>query len=212
MEKNKTIPQMEVRCLSAELRADNTENRTISGYAAKFESWSEPIMGWFKEKIDQRAFEECNLSDVIMCFNHNESDILARTTSGTLTLSTDDTGLRFSFDAPITSRGNDMLELVRRGDISKCSFKFVVEKDEWRYADETNKLEYDERTILQFASLKDVSLVVFPAYKDTEASARFLEERKKEFVQNTQSKQKEVSRSNIESQSRERLVKVLRLK
>ena len=188
METNKTIPkqEVEVRCFATDLRIESreqNESRTITGYAAKFEKWSEPIVGWFKEKIALRAFDGCNLADVIMCFNHNVDDILARTTSGTLQLSVNDVGLRFSFDAPNTTRGNDMLELVRRGDVDKCSFKFIVEQDEWLYADEKNGLEYDERTILKFHSLKDVALVVFPAYKDTEASARHLEQRKAEYCQ-----------------------------
>ena len=46
---------IEVRCQVSELRA-NTESRTIVGYAAKFEKWAEPIMGWFREKIDRDAF------------------------------------------------------------------------------------------------------------------------------------------------------------
>lgn len=71
-----------------------------------------------------------------MCFNHNTDSILARTTSGTLRLEVDDVGLRFAFEAPNTTSGSDMLELVRRGDISKCSFRFGVEQDEWQYADE----------------------------------------------------------------------------
>lgn len=217
MENQRIQPQeIEIRCLISDLHIEQREvgtaSRTIAGYAAKFDSWSEPIMGWFREKIARSAFEDCNLSDVIMCFNHNVDDILARTTSGTLTLTVDDVGLRFSFDAPNTTRGNDMLELVRRGDINKCSFKFIVEKDEWRYADETNGLEYDERTILKFSSLKDVALVVFPAYKDTEASVRHLEQRKTEFLQTCKLEQKETNRSVAGSQSRERLVKVLKLK
>lgn len=175
---------IEVRCQVSELRA-NTESRTIVGYAAKFECWSEPIMGWFREKIDRDAFSECDVTDVIMCFNHNVDSILARTTSGTLTLSTDDEGLRFEFEAPATSLGNDMVELVRRGDISKCSFKFTVEEDEWLYASKENGLEYDERTIRKIDKLYDVSLVVYPAYTDTEASLRHLEERKQQFL-NTQ--------------------------
>ena len=175
---------IEVRCQVSELRA-NTESRTIVGYAAKFECWSEPIMGWFREKIDRDAFSECDVTDVIMCFNHNIDSILARTTSGTLTLSTDDEGLRFEFEAPATSLGNDMVELVRRGDISKCSFKFTVEEDEWLYASKENGLEYDERTIRRIDKLYDVSLVVYPAYTDTEASLRHLEERKQQFL-NTQ--------------------------
>ena len=175
---------IEVRCQVSELRA-NTESRTIIGYAAKFECWSEPIMGWFREKIDREAFSECDVTDVIMCFNHNIDSILARTTSGTLTLSTDEEGLRFEFEAPATSLGNDMVELVRRGDISKCSFKFTVEEDEWLYASKENGLEYDERTIRKIDKLYDVSLVVYPAYTDTEASLRHLEERKQQFL-NTQ--------------------------
>jgi len=142
-------------------------------------------MGWFREKIDRDAFSECDVTDVIMCFNHNVDSILARTTSGTLTLSTDDEGLRFEFEAPATSVGNDMVELVRRGDISKCSFKFTVEEDEWLYASKENGLEYDERTIRKIDKLYDVSLVVYPAYTDTEASLRHLEERKQQFL-NTQ--------------------------
>ena len=182
MTQNKS-KQIEVRCQTRELRT-NAEGRTIVGYAAKFERWSEPIMGWFKEQIARDAFSECDVTDVIMCFNHNIDSILARTTSGTLTLSTDDEGLRFEFEAPATTMGNDMLELVRRGDISKCSFKFTVEEDEWRYADKENKLEYDERTIRKIGKLYDVSLVVYPAYSDTEAGVRHLEERKQQFLNN----------------------------
>ena len=192
MTQNKS-KQIEVRCQTSELRT-NAEGRTIVGYAAKFERWSEPIMGWFKEQIARDAFSECDVTDVIMCFNHNIDSILARTTSGTLTLSTDDEGLRFEFEAPATTMGNDMLELVRRGDISKCSFKFTVEEDEWRYADKDNGLEYDERTIRKIDKLYDVSLVVYPAYSDTEAGVRHLEERKQQFL-NTQSNEEDSNKT-----------------
>ena len=57
--------QIEVRCQTSELRT-NAEGRTIVGYAAKFERWSEPIMGWFKEQIARDAFSECDVTDVIM--------------------------------------------------------------------------------------------------------------------------------------------------
>lgn len=214
--------EVEIRCLISDLHIEQREvgtaSRTIAGYASKFESWSEPIMGWFKEKIARSAFDECDLSDVIMCFNHNADDVLARTISGTLSLSVDDIGLKFSFKAPNTTRGNHMLELVHRGDINKYSFKFIVEADEWLYADgrsgdtELSGIKkYDERTILKFSKLIDVALVVFPAYKDTEASVRHLEQRKTEFLQTNQPKQKETNRSAIESQSRKRLVQYLML-
>ena len=172
MEKRPANNEIEVRCLVTDLRIEQRDaaavSRTITGYAAKFETWSEPIMGWFREKIARGAFEECNLSDVIMCFNHRDDAILARTTSGTLQLE---------------------VELVRRGDISKCSFRFGVAQDAWVYADEQNGLEMDERTIFKFSRVVDVALVVFPAYQDTEASVRHLEERKAEWLeQSTSSK------------------------
>ncbi len=167
-------------------------------------------MGWFIEQIRAGAFEGCDMSDAIMCFNHNVDDILARTASGTLTLSVDGVGLLFSFEAPATGKGNDMVELIRRGDINKCSFRFVVEQDEWVYADEKNGLDYDQRTIIKFSKLYDVALVVYPAYKDTEASLRHLEERKNEFIKLHENEDDPVS--GISTQSRSRLVKVLSIK
>ena len=192
MEKNqKNNIEIEVRSIVSDLairqQEDGKPSRVITGYASKFETWSEPIYGWFVEKIARGAFEKTDMSDVIMVFNHDISGVLARTTSGTLKLTVDEVGLRFEFDSPETTLGNDMLELVRRGDISKCSFKFVVETDEWRYADDKNKLEYDERTVKSIAKLYDVSLVTYPAYKDTEASVREqLEQRKREALAPTQ--------------------------
>ncbi|MCI1784534.1 MAG: HK97 family phage prohead protease [Bacteroidales bacterium] len=193
MTTNKNNPSncsIELRCEATEIcirklaegNEKDAESRTIEGYAAKFDRWSEPIGGWFKERIQRGAFDGTDMKDVVMCFNHDLNSILARTLSKTLSLSADETGLHFSFEAPHTSLGDDMLELVRRGDISKCSFAFIVDRDEWLYADKKNAMEYDERTILHVAQLRDVSLVVFPAYKDTEAGIRSLEERKAEFL------------------------------
>ncbi|MFI3298760.1 MAG: HK97 family phage prohead protease [Rikenellaceae bacterium] len=199
--------EFEVRCISTELRATSEQKRTIEGYAAIFDSWSEPIMGLFKEKIDERAFDGCDMSDVIMCFNHDINSILARSNSGTLALSVDERGLKFSFDAPNTTLGNDMLELVRRGDISKCSFRFVVEKDSWVYADPEQGHKMDERFIYKISLLRDVSLVVFPAYQETEISLRQLEERKNEYMQ---SKQKDVE--TISTSYRDRQVQFINLK
>lgn len=208
--------EIEIRSLVGDLhiesREEETVSRTIVGYAAKFESWSDPIMGWFREKIARGAFDGCDLSDVIMCFNHNTDSILARTTSGTLRLEVDDVGLRFAFEAPNTTSGSDMLELVRRGDVSKCSFRFGVEQDEWQYADEQNGLAMDERTILKFSRVVDVSLVVFPAYPETEASVRHLEERKAEYLREHAPKPERNDRVVAESRARKRLTDTLKLK
>lgn len=212
--KTTTADSLEVRSLTGDLRIESRESgaagRTIVGYAAKFESWSEPIMGWFRETIARGAFDGCDMQDVIMCFNHRDDTILARTTSGTLRLEADDVGLRFAFEAPHTTVGNDMLELVRRGDVSKCSFRFGVKEDVWQYADARNGLDLDERTILSFSHVVDVSLVTFPAYPATEASVRHLEERKQEWLREQATES--VSRSKMESLSRKRRVDMLKLK
>ena len=199
--------EIEVRSIVSDLairaQEDGKPSRTITGYASKFETWSEPIYGWFREQIARGAFDKTDMSDVVMVFNHDISGILARTTSGTLKLSVDKVGLRSEFEAPETTLGNDMLELVGRGDISKCSFKFVVEADEWRYADDKNGLELDERTVKAISKLYDVSLVTYPAYKDTEASVReHLEQRKREAL----------TPSKVDTSSRDRAVAVLKLK
>jgi phage head maturation protease len=79
----------------------------------------------------------------------------------------------------------------------------VVETDEWRYADKENGLEYDERTVKAIARLYDVSLVTYPAYKDTEASVReHLEQRKREAL----------APVKVDTSSRDRAVAVLKLK
>jgi phage prohead protease, HK97 family len=229
--------EVELRCQLSDIRIEQRDGesggRTVTGYAAKFDKWSEPICGWFIEQIRAGAFVECDMTDTIMCFNHNIDDILARTASGTLTLSVDEVGLQFSFDAPNTSKGNDMVELLRRGDISKCSFRFVVGQDEWLYADEKNGLKYDQRTIVKVSKLFDVALVVYPAYKDTEASVRHLEKRKAEYLRsqqpdgnddtdadgkvddNTSDEQpadKNTEAAKNQSRSRDRLAEVLRMR
>ena len=178
--------EVELRCQLSDIRIEQrngaSAGRTVTGYAAKFDCWSEPIYGWFIEQICSGAFDDCDTTDAIMCFNHNVDDILVRTSSKTLSLSVDEVGLRFEFDAPNTTTGNNMVELLRRGDISQCSFRFIVGKDEWLYADEKNGFKYDQRAILSVSKLYDVALVVYSAYKDTEASVRHLEERKAEYL------------------------------
>ncbi len=71
----------------------------------------------------------------------------------------DDRGLKYSFDAPHTAVGDELLEGIRRGDIRSSSFAFIVEKDEWEIR---NGEKY--RTITKIKQLFDVSAVVNPAY------------------------------------------------
>lgn len=178
--------QKEVRAFLSDLKIEKRDNsdeqsRTIAGYALKFDKWSEPIHSWFKEKISRDALDGCDMDDVIMCFNHDSSKLLARTQSGTLELKADDVGLSFKFEAPNTELGNEMIELVSRGDIRGCSFVFYIESDSWTYADDDNGLKLDERTVEKISKIRDVSLVVFPAYEDTDVSIRSLEKKRDDY-------------------------------
>jgi len=146
-------------------RADGKESRTIEGYAFRWESWSKP-MYWFKERIARGALDGCDVSDVVCVKNHN-IDILYARKSGTLKLTPDEIGLRYRFDSPDTTAGNDLLVEVALKNIQDSSFRFIVKEDSWVY----NKAEdLDERTVLKFDILVDVSPVVFPAYESSDVA------------------------------------------
>ena len=102
--------------------------------------------------------------------NHDiKKGVLARSYQGrgSLKLDIDEHGLHYSFDAPKTALGDEVLEGIRRGDISKCSFAFVCGEDNWT-KDENG--EYI-RHVKKIKNLYDVSLVYHPAYEETEVKA-----------------------------------------
>ena len=164
--KNKNIEKR-----AATVEAAQEESRMISGYAAVFDSDSEDL-GGFTERIERGAFAEAiKVSDVRALFNHDNNMILARTASGTLRIYEDERGLKYEFEAPNTNVGNDVLEMIKRGDISQSSFGFRVEKDSWTKRDGTTY-----RTIKKVKQLYDVSPVTFPAYPEASVAVRKLEE------------------------------------
>lgn len=182
MDKNKdkainrpVMRTMRIVDLHVEQRADGQPSRRIEGRAVPFNEWSNPIWGEWIEKIVTGAFIGCDMSDVIMCTDHGTScvDVLARSRNGegTLEIRIEDDGLHFAFDAPNTTRGNDLLELVRRGDIRECSFKFMVAEDRWTWRSATNGLKYDQREVTKISKLYDLSIVVSGAYPTTSAVA-----------------------------------------
>lgn len=147
----------------------NEGKRTLVGYAAVFERLA-MIGGWFKEQIAPGAFADAISGDVRALVDHDTGRVIGRTKSGTLRMQEDGVGLRVEIDVPNTTDGNDLWELVERGDISGMSFGFRVTKETW---DETG--EVPVRTI-QALELLEVSAVAFPAYDDTTIGKRSLEE------------------------------------
>lgn len=154
--------------LGVETRAED-EKRTLAGYAAVFNSDTD-IGGWWTERVAPGAFSDTISGDIRALIDHDTGRIIGRTKSGTLRLKQDERGLAVEIDVPNTTNGNDLWELVERGDISGMSFGFRVTKQEW---DET--IDPPVRTI-QAVELFEVSAVAFPAYDDTEIGKRSLEE------------------------------------
>tara|TARA_R110000796_G_scaffold54125_1_gene126643 strand:+ start:8580 stop:9572 length:993 start_codon:yes stop_codon:yes gene_type:complete len=149
----------EKRFFKVETRVSKKGKRNIiEGHAAVFNELSEDL-GGFREKINPGAFDDVLDNDVRAFFNHDPNFLLARTSSGTLKLSTDKRGLKYSFDVPDTTAGRDLLVSMKRGDITQSSFAFQVESDTWNT---TSKGEI--RTIEKVSRLFDVSPVSIPAY------------------------------------------------
>jgi len=144
----------------------------IRGYAAKFNSLSEPMWG-FREQIAPGAFDGVLNNDVRCFFNHDENLILGRTLAGTLRIVADDTGLSYEADLPDTQAARDLVISMERGDISQSSFAFRVAPngDTW----DENEDGVIIRTITKFGRLYDVSPVSIPAYPDATSGIRSMD-------------------------------------
>jgi len=168
-ERQRKMTQRETRDFEAGFEVRESENgMTFYGYAAKFNSRSENL-GGFYEVIEPGAFGRSlkSRNDVKLLVNHDTGRVLASSRSKTLRLYEDSVGLRVEADLPNTTDGRDMAELLKRGDLSSMSFGFNVIKDAWNS-------EGDMRT-LKSVRLFEVSIVAFPAYQATEASVRGLD-------------------------------------
>jgi HK97 family phage prohead protease len=191
---------------------EETGETYITGYAARYNVRSKLIADRntntvFYEEIRQGAFKDV-LQDadlnVVALFNHEKNQVLGRSTSGTLTLSEDEKGLRYDLLIPNTTLGNDLKELIKRGDISENSFAFSVRKNDIAFS----KVEDGTalRSISKFAGLYDISLVTTPAYPETSVALRQLEE----FTQ--EDKEKDEREFLILSEKRKREIDIYTIK
>ena len=158
--KGESLSKMETRVNAAqfEIRED-ADGMTFEGYAAVFDSPSEPLP--FIEKIERGAFRTSlrSRNDVKLLWNHDTGSVLGSTRAKTLQLVEDERGLKVTASLPNTSLGRDAAELLKRGDVDSMSFGFTVVKDAWNS-------EGNERT-LKSVRLHEVSIVAFPAYSGT---------------------------------------------
>lgn len=150
------------------------DGRTISGYAIRFDEESQNL--GFYETIARGAVtdEIIKNSDVFARMDHRDDVVLARSRygEGSLNLELREDGLFYSFECPNTIWGDELLEHIKRGEISTSSFAFSLPNNDecqrW-YKDNDGRLC---RTIYHIERLYDVSPVFEPAYLTTSCSAR----------------------------------------
>mgnify|MGYP000981591794 FL=1 len=173
MEQNKK----EIRNIAAEVTVDE-ESRKVEGYALLFNVPSDGLD--IEEIIEPRALDGViEKSNVFALLNHDERrGILARSKNGvgTLVLIVDGKGLRYRFDAPRTALGDELLEYLKRGEVTESSFAFTVAEDVWEKKGETWK-----RTIKKIDELYDVSPVYDAAYSKTTVYMRGKEQLEQEL-------------------------------
>lgn len=149
---------------------ENEEKRTVEGYALLFDTPSDGLS--FTEVIKRGALDGVlEKSDVFALLNHDQRrGVLARSKygKGSLSLSVDDKGLKYRFDAPKTALGDELLENIRRGEIGESSFCFDVEKDTWEKRSDGSW----KRTIEKFGNIYDTSPVYNGAYSKTSVYMR----------------------------------------
>ena len=155
----------ETRMLNVEFKAvDNDEDKMIiEGYAIIFNNAATHY--GMTEIIDPKALDNCDMSDVPLKYNHDDSHLLmARTRNGSLQLTVDNIGLKFKADLIDTQSNRDIYKSIIAGLLDKCSFAFTTKSDSYDY-------DTDTRTILEIDKLFDVSVVDVPFYDATSVYA-----------------------------------------
>lgn len=159
--------------------AEENGGKIIEGYFAVFGSVYELWKG-ATESIAPTAFEGALEDDIRCLVDHDTRLVLGRTTAGTLELRVDEKGLfgRVKINEEDTEAMN-IYARVKRGDVSQCSFGFEILDEETTYR-EDGSVHWEIRRV----KLYEVSVVTFPAYKETSVSARredYREIKKRQF-------------------------------
>jgi len=190
--------------VTLEKREAEENSRKISGYAAVFEQKTK-IGTWYEEQIARGAFDECDFSRCVLNFNHDDNILLGRVSSGTLKIEVDEKGLRFECELPDTTTANDILTLIRRGDIEGCSFAFVVRESSWEWLSDEDPAQLDQRTIMKISEVFDVSVVTHPAYEQTSVDARSAEAAREQHREELRKEEEEKEKEKAEAESQSRL-------
>ena len=191
------------------VRADDDESpaeerKIVNGYASTF---NEPYVLFenddliYREQVDANAFDNTDMSDVIMQYNH-EGRVFARITNNTLSVTPDERGLFIEADLGGTELGRQLYEEIAGGYTDKMSFGFIVDKDEVTRSEAADGRVDMLRTITGISKLFDVSAVSIPANDATSISVRNLTDG---AIEQIQAERLEAER--IETERRRAIVK-----
>jgi capsid assembly protease len=149
----------------------DTGKKQIKGYAARFSPVRSQDLGGFVETILPTAFDKCLATnpDIRALWNHSPDYVLGRTVAGTLELSVDEAGLKYTIDPPDTQVARDLMVSLGRKDVDQASFAFCAVKDSWK--------EEKDGTILRTleeVDCFDISPVTYGAYLDATSQVRSL--------------------------------------
>ena len=161
-----------------EIRTMEDGRDVAEGYATTWDEyllWDDGEYRMF-ERFDPHAFDECDLSDIIMQLNH-EGRVFARGSNSTLTVTPDEKGLRIRAYLGGTEEGRKLLEEIRGGYLTKMSHGFRSGTDKREVIEDRENKRVDiHRTIMKVAKEYDVSVVSLPANDATSISARNVSE------------------------------------
>lgn len=171
--KNKYNKQEAVtRCYRTEFRADGNDG-IIEGTPIVLEQ--ETDLGYYTEIIDKHALDDTDFRDVFLFVNHETNKIpLARSRNNNgnstmhLQLNEDGLHMRATLDIANNSEASSLYSAISRGDMDGMSFMFYVDRDEWTDLD----TDHPKRRILSIPKVYEVSAVNYPAYPQTDLSAR----------------------------------------
>lgn len=206
----KKFSENETRAYSFEIRAENDETKGnfVEGTAIVFDKRTN--LGEFDEIISKDALSKTDLKDVRFLVNHNTDMIpLARSRNNnensTMQMTVEEDGLkvRVNLDTEKNTEAKNLYSAIQRGDVSGMSFMFTVRGDKW----EDLESDHPTRIITDIAKVYEVSAVTFPAYEQTDISAR-CKEKLDSLKEMLESKRKIEAEKNIKKESDERKRKI----
>ena len=158
----------QIRSVSTEFTTrEDGDSLAIEGYFAVFNS-NYDIAPGMSESIAPGAFASSISGDIRALINHDTTLVLGRTKVNTLQLREDSHGLWGHIDInPNDVDAMNLYNRVKRGDVDQCSFGFDI-----RSEDTDIKEDGSIHWTLKDVELYEVSCCTFPAYTETNISAR----------------------------------------